>query len=38
VAPGTYTERGEWLARTCAWVSVLVLLFTIVRQKVLVKK
>ena len=37
-APGTYAERGEWLARTCAWVSVLVLLFTIVRQKVLLKK
>ena len=38
VASAEYTERGEWLARTCAWVSVLVLLFTVVRQKVLVKK
>lgn len=27
----TYLARGEWLARTCLWVSTLILLFTLVK-------
>ncbi|QSE98734.1 hypothetical protein [Fulvivirga lutea] len=28
-----YAERGEWLARTCAWLSVLVLIYSLVKLK-----
>lgn len=35
---GDYGQRGEWLGRTSAWVSVLVLLFAFVRRKTNKKK
>lgn len=35
---GEYQQRGEWLARTSAWVSVLVFLFAVVRRKTSQKK
>jgi hypothetical protein len=30
---GMYAQRGEWIARTCAWVSALVLLYAAVKNK-----
>jgi hypothetical protein len=38
LASKEYSDKGEWLARTFAWVSVLILLIAIVRQKVFAKK
>ena len=29
-----YTERGEWVGRTAAWVSILILTYSFVKQKV----
>jgi len=31
--PAVYVERGEWVVRTAAWVSVLVILFSLVRSR-----
>ncbi len=29
-----YTQRGEWLGRTAAWVSVLLLIYSLVKQRI----
>lgn len=31
--PASYSEYGEWIARTAAWISVLVVIFTLVKLK-----
>ena len=37
-ATGEYARRGEWLGRTSAWVSVLIVLFAVVKRKTSQKK
>jgi apolipoprotein N-acyltransferase len=34
LTPGNYYNRGEWITRTAAWVSVLILLLAMVRNKI----